>query len=161
MEALDWAMLFLRLVIGATILTHGIRHARTQEGTTRWFEKVGFRSAALQARVSALGEIAAGLGLITGLLTPFAAAGVVATMVIAAGSIHRFNGFFSYNKGEGWEYVSVLGSAALVVAWLGAGAFSLDRLFGVEVSNGVGVLIGVGGIVAGIVQLLLFWRRPK
>lgn len=161
MEALDWAMLFLRLVVGATILAHGIRHARTQEGTTRWFEKVGFRSAALQARVSALGEIAAGLGLITGLLTPFAAAGVVATMVIAAGSIHRFNGFFSFNKGEGWEYVTVLGSAALVVASLGAGAFSLDRWFGTEVSNGVGVLIGLAGIVVGIAQLLLFWRRPQ
>ena len=160
MTALDGAMLFLRVVVGLSFFAHGVRHARTQEGTARWFEQVGFKMAPLQARLAAFGELAAGAGLAVGLLTPIAAAAVVATMVTAAGSVHRFNGFFTFNKGEGWEYVNVLGTAALVVAWLGPGAFSLDHLLGIDWAGRVGILIGIGGIVAGLVQLALFWRKP-
>ena len=153
-------MLLLRVVVGLSFFAHGVRHARTQEGTARWFERVGFKMAPLQARLAAFGELAAGAGLVVGLLTPIAAAAVVATMVTAAGSVHRFNGFFTFNKGEGWEYVNVLGTAALVVAWLGPGEFSLDHLVGIDWAGIVGVLIGIGGIVAGLVQLALFWRKP-
>ncbi|MGH8925257.1 MAG: DoxX family protein [bacterium] len=160
MAALDGALLFLRIVVGLTIITHGVRHARTLEGTARWFERVGFRQASLQARLSALNEVAAGAGLVLGLLTPIAAAAVAATMVVAAGSIHRFNGFFIFNKGEGWEYVNVLGSAAFVLAWLGGGSISLDHLIGLDWGRAVGLLIGLGGILGGVLQLLLFWRKP-
>ncbi len=160
MTALDGAMLFLRVVVGLSFFAHGVRHARTQEGTARWFEQVGFKMAPLQARLAAFGELAAGAGLAVGLLTPIAAAVVVATVVTAAGSVHRFNGFFTFNKGEGWEYVNVLGTAAFVVAWLGPGAFSLDHLLGIDWAGIVGFLIGIGGIVAGLVQLALFWRKP-
>lgn len=160
MSAVDGALLFLRLVVGLTIIAHGVRHGRTLAGTTRWFERVGFRQAGLQARVSALTEVAAGTGLVVGLLTPIAAATVVATMVVAAGSIHRFNGFFIFNKGEGWEYVNVLGSAAFVVAWLGAGAISLDHLIGIDWGRLAGLLMGLGGVLGGIMQLVLFWRKP-
>jgi putative oxidoreductase len=160
MTAQDGAMLLLRIVVGLSFFAHGVRHARTQEGTARWFEKVGFRMAPLQARLAAFTELAAGAGLVVGLLTPIAAATVVATMVTAAGSVHRFNGFFTFNKGEGWEYVNVLGTAALVIAWLGAGSISLDQTLGIDWSRLMGLLIGLGGIVAGLLQLALFWRRP-
>jgi putative oxidoreductase len=153
-------MLVLRIVVGLSFFAHGVRHARTQEGTARWFERVGFKMAPLQARLSAFSELAAGAGLVVGLLTPIAAAVVVATMVTAAGSVHRFNGFFTFNKGEGWEYVNVLGTAAFVVAWLGAGSISLDHLLAIDWSGTVGLLIGVGGIIAGLAQLTLFWRKP-
>ena len=137
-----------------------MRHARTLAGTAQWFERVGFKMAPLQARLAAFSELAAGTGLVVGLLTPIAAAVVVATMVTAAGSVHRFNGFFTFNKGEGWEYVNVLGTAALVVAWLGAGSISLDHLLSIDWGETIGLLIGVGGIVAGLAQLALFWRKP-
>src|SRR5687767_5846308 len=100
MTAIDGAMLVLRIVVGLSFFAHGVRHARTLDGTARWFERVGFKMAPLQARLSAFAELAAGAGLVAGLLTPIAAAAVVATMVTAAGSIHRFNGFFTFNKGE-------------------------------------------------------------
>jgi putative oxidoreductase len=160
MTAIDGAMLVLRIVVGLSFFAHGVRHARTLDGTARWFERVGFKMAPLQARLSAFAELAAGAGLVAGLLTPIAAAAVVATMVTAAGSIHRFNGFFTFNKGEGWEYVNVLGTAAFVIAWLGPGSISLDHLLSIDWGGTVGFLIGVGGIVAGIAQLLLFWRKP-
>jgi putative oxidoreductase len=160
MTPIDGAMLVLRIVVGLSFFAHGVRHARTLEGTARWFERVGFKMAPLQARLSAFSELAAGAGLVVGLLTPLAAAVVVATMVTAAGSVHRFNGFFTFNKGEGWEYVNVLGTAAFVVAWLGAGSISLDQLLSIDWSGTVGLLIGVGGIIAGLAQLALFWRKP-
>ena len=160
MTAIDGAMLLLRIVVGLSFFAHGVRHARTLDGTARWFERVGFKMAPLQARLSAFAELAAGAGLVAGLLTPIAAAAVVATMVTAAGSIHRFNGFFTFNKGEGWEYVNVLGTAAFVIAWLGPGSISLDHLLSIDWGRTVGFLIGVGGVGAGVAQLLLFWRKP-
>lgn len=160
MTAIDGAMLLLRIVVGLSFFAHGVRHARTLDGTARWFERVGFKVAPLQARLSAFAELTAGAGLVAGLLAPIAAAVVVATMVTAAGSVHRFNGFFTFNKGEGWEYVNVLGTAAFVIAWLGPGSISLDHLLSIDWGGTIGFLIGVGGIVAGIAQLLLFWRKP-
>ncbi|HJQ96111.1 MAG TPA: DoxX family protein [Acidimicrobiia bacterium] len=160
MTAIDGAMLLLRIVVGLSFFAHGVRHARTLDGTARWFERVGFKMAPWQARLSAFSELAAGAGLVVGLFAPIAAAAVVATMVTAAGAVHRFNGFFTFNKGEGWEYVNVLGTAAFVIAWLGPGSISLDHLVSIDWGRTAGFLIGVGGIVAGIVQLLLFWRQP-
>ncbi len=54
------------------------------------------------ARVAASTEVAAGLGLALGLLTPVPAAGFVALMLVAAWTVHRANGFFIVK--EGWEY---------------------------------------------------------
>jgi hypothetical protein len=52
--------------------------------------------------------------------------------------------------------------AALVLATVGPGAASVDaalRLDG-SLSGWVGVGIGLGGIVAGLGQLTIFWQRP-
>ena len=160
MNPVDGGLLLLRVVVGLTIIAHGANHARTLEGTARWFSKVGFRAAPLQARLSAVTELGAGTLLALGLVTPLAAAAVIATMTVAAGSIHRFNGFFIFRKGEGWEYVHVLAWAALVIAWTGGGAYSMDRAFGIDFGPTWNLLIGIGGFAAGVAQLLLFWRKP-
>ena len=88
----------------------------------------GFRSPALNARISAGNEIALGLGLIVGLLTTVAAAGLAATMFVAFWSIHRFVGFFNFRRpDEGYEYVTTLALVALAIAILGPG-LGLHRL---------------------------------
>ena len=160
MNPVDGGLLALRVVVGATIIAHGVNHARNLEGTARWFSKVGFSAAELQARLSAVTEVGAGTLLMLGLLTPLAAAAIIATMTVAAGSIHRFNGFFIFRKGEGWEYVHLLAWAAFVIAWTGGGAYSMDRAFGIAFGPTWNLLIGLGGFAAGIGQLILFWRRP-
>lgn len=106
MESFDVALLIFRLWLGSVMLAHGINHARNLDGTASWFAAKGFRLADLNARGSAFGEIAIGLALIAGLLTTPAAAGLTATMTVAFGSIHRFAGFFVFERpDEGWEYV--------------------------------------------------------
>lgn len=160
MNPIDSGLLLLRIVVGLTIIAHGVNHARNLEGTARWFAKVGFRAAPMQARMSAVTELGSGLLLTLGLLTPLAAAAIVATMTVAAGAIHRFNGFFVFRKGEGVEYVNVLAWVAFVIAWTGGGRYSLDSSLGIDFGTTWNLVIGLGGFAAGIGQLALFWRRP-
>jgi putative oxidoreductase len=163
MSEIDYAALILRCWVGVVMLAHGINHARSLEGTSRWFAKVGFRSPDLNARLSAFNEIAVGVILIAGFLTPVAAAAVAGTMLVAFWSIHRFAGFFVFRRpDEGYEYVATLAVAALVIAIVGAGRVSVDRALGwAENMDGwVGAMIWALGVVIGAGQLALFWRRP-
>ena len=97
-----------------------------------------------------------------GLLTPFAAAGLIATMTLAFGSVHRFAGFFVFKRpDEGWEYVATLAVAALALAMLGPGAYSIDAAIGLDLDGWIGLVIALGGTVLGAVQLALLWRQPR
>jgi putative oxidoreductase len=65
-----------------------------------------------------------------GLGGPLGPAGVISTMIVAAESVHKKNGFFA---GKGGVEVNVLYSAgALALASTGYGALSLDSLFGLD-----------------------------
>lgn len=164
MEPLDLAMLGLRLWLGVVMLAHGINHARSIDGTAGWFEGVGFRRARLQAKASAAGEIAIGVGLVLGLLTSLAAAGLVATMLVAFWSIHRFAGFFVFNRpDEGYEYVVTLAVAATALAMAGPGDASVDAAFGLAdtLDGWTGASVVLGGLAAGALQLAASWRRPE
>jgi putative oxidoreductase len=113
--------------------------------------------------MSALSELAIGAGLILGLLTPFAAAGVVATMTVAFWAIHRFSGFFVFRRpDEGYEYVATLAVVSVVLGLLGPGSMSVDALLGLDdtFSGALGAAIVLGGFVIGLGQLALFWRKP-
>jgi putative oxidoreductase len=45
--------LLLRGSLGGTMIAHGLRHARTQEGTAAWFGSIGFRQPRLQVQLAA------------------------------------------------------------------------------------------------------------
>jgi putative oxidoreductase len=164
-DAFDVGLLLLRLVLGLTLAAHGWNKffgGGRIPGTARWFESIGMKFGTFQAVVAASTEIGAGLGLAAGLLTPIPAAGFVALMLVAAWTVHRANGFFIVK--EGWEYNLILATAAVTVATLGAGRYSLDYvLFGGHhmLAGWHGLLIslvlGVGGAIG---QLLLFYRPP-
>lgn len=161
MTPLDAAALGLRLWLAVVMLRHGWHHARSLEGTANWFASKGFRHAPIQARMSAAGELAIGTALVLGLLTPFAAAGLIATMTVAFWSIHRFAGFFVFARpDEGYEYVVTLSVAALVLAILGPGSVSLDAALGIALDGWVGGAIALAGLLAAAGQLALTWRRP-
>lgn len=163
MEPIDLALTVLRLWLGVVMLAHGVHHARSLEGTASWFASKGFRPPDLNARASAFGELAIGAGLLAGLLTSAAAAGLIATMTVAFGSIHRFAGFFVFKRpDEGWEYVATLAVAAFTVAVAGPGPYSLDAVLGIDtaLSGWTGLVIALAGVAAGVAQLAVFWRRP-
>ena len=164
-DAYDVGLLILRLVLGLTLAAHGFNKffgGGKIPGTAAWFESIGMKYGTFQAVVAATTEISAGLGLAAGLLTPIPAAGFVALMLVAAWTVHRHNGFFIVK--EGWEYNLVLATAAVTVATLGAGRYSLDYLLfpGHHMLAGwhgllISLVLGVGGAIG---QLLLFYRPP-
>ena len=124
------AALILRVAIGSTMFAHGVKHARSLDGTAGWFGSIGFARPALQARASAGIEIGAGVALTAGIATPLAAASVVGVMGVAARAVHAENGFFITS--EGWEYVMNLSAAAVALAGLGPGRWSVDETLGFD-----------------------------
>ena len=164
MTPYDVGLLILRLVLGVTLAAHGYNKffgGGRIPGTARWFESIGMKPGKFHATVAATTEMAAGLGLAAGLLTPIPAAGFVSLMLVAAWTVHRANGFFIVK--EGWEYNLVLAVSAVAVATLGAGKLSLDYVvFGHNWMDGwQGLLISLGlGLAGAIGQLAIFYRPP-
>lgn len=164
MNVYDVGLLILRLVLGLTLAAHGFNKffgGGRIPGTARWFESIGMKPGKFHATVAATTEMAAGLGLAAGLLTPIPAAGFVSLMLVAAWTVHRANGFFIVK--EGWEYNLVLAVSAVAVATLGAGRLSLDWvMFGKNWYDGwPGLAISAGlGLAGAVGQLLIFYRPP-
>jgi putative oxidoreductase len=166
-DAIDFALLLLRCGIGAVMLAHGINHIRPDiDGTAKWFGSMGMKPAKLHAWLASVTEIGGGLLLVAGLLTPFAAAGVVGVMFVAWAINHRGNGFFIFRPGEGWEYVMTLGIVGLAIGTIGPGTWSLDEALDLndDFIGWPGLLIAaIGGVGGGAALLAAFWRpeRPQ
>ncbi len=84
-------------------------------------------------------------------------------MVVAIVTVHRKNGFFIFNKGEGIEYTLGIAVAALVLGTLGSGRYSLDDLWhplhwSSTTNCVVTLVLGVGGA---LVQLAAFYRPSR
>ena len=160
-DSVDWAMVVLRGVAGVVMLAHGIKHARGRAKTANWFGSIGFRMPELQWFASTATEIGVGVLLIVGLGTSFAAAGLVAVMVVAFWTVHRSAGFWvTARPDEGWEYVLVLASVGLAIAIAGPGAISIDAAMGIEDSldGWIGAALIAGGVAAAGVQIAVFFR---
>jgi len=147
-----YGILFLRIVLGATLFGHGAQKlfgwfgGHGPRGTAAFFGSLGFPQPLALAVLAGLSE-AAGLLFAFGLLTPFAALALASVMVVAVGTVHWRNGFWS--TGGGFEYNLLIWAAAIAVAASGPGRFSLDAAFG-WVDNLSGVWWGVGVLVASL-----------
>jgi putative oxidoreductase len=145
-------LLILRLVVGLSLAAHGAQKllgwfgGYGLAGTGQFLEQLGFRPGRLHAAQAGIAELVGGLFLAAGLLTPAAAAAVVAVMLVAAVSVHITKGFFAHNGG--YEYTLVLGGAALALAFTGPGALSLDHALGRSWS---GVPWGLAALAAGLI----------
>jgi putative oxidoreductase len=165
MEAFNLAVLIFRIGLGIVFLAHGYNHifgGGKIAGTGRWFESLGMKPGWMHAWTASLTELGAGTLLILGLATPLACAGVIGTMVVAWITNHLRNGFFIFRPGEGYEYVMTLTFAAVGLAGIGAGKYSLDHALDWFTPPGwtgflIAVIAGFGG-AAGL--LVTFWRPP-
>jgi putative oxidoreductase len=163
-DAVDLALLVLRCAIGVVMFAHGWNHVFRGgkiEGTAGWFASLGMRPGILHAWLASLAELAAGVSLVLGLLTPLGAAAVVGTMSVALITNHRGNGFFIFRPGEGWEYVMTLVAAGVALGVVGPGRWSLDEALGLfqpaPAADGLWIVLaaGFGGAAA---LLAAFWR---
>lgn len=154
---MDYGILFLRAVVGSVFFAHGAQKlfgwwgGGGLRGTAAWLGSTGFRPPFLMAVMVAASESSGAL-LVAGVATPFVALALAATMVVAVGTAHWKNGFWS-GKG-GYEFNLVLWSAAIAVAAIGPGRFSVDRLLGWD-GNISGLWWGVAVLVLSLAGGLL------
>jgi putative oxidoreductase len=165
-SAVGLALLVMRLSLGLTVNKHGYRHifgGGKIAGTGRWFESLGMKPGILHAWLASLTELGAGVLLVVGLLTPLASAAILATLLVALITNHFRNGFFIFNKGEGYEYVLMIVCMSLALGILGAGKFSLDNALDYPIAQGswaafwITAIVGIGSALG---LLAVFWRRP-
>lgn len=160
MEVTDVALLLIRVCVGLTLVAHGLNHAfggGKIAGTAGWFEGLGLRPGVVHAWASVLAELAAGIGIAIGLLTPLACAAAIGVMTVAGVISHRSNGFFVFR--DGYEYVLMIAVICAAVSLAGPGRASVDGALGIDLAGGTGLAIGVGlGLLGAAVLLGAAWR---
>ena len=164
-DAAAFSLLVLRLALGTVFFAHGSNHifgGGKIAGTARWFAGLGMRPPLLHAWTASLTELGAAVLLVVGLATPLGCAGVIGTMLVAWITNHRKNGFFIFRPGEGYEYVMTLTLAAIGLAGVGAGKWSLDHaLDWFDPPGWLGVGVASIGAVGAFMTLAVFWRPSR
>ena len=126
--------LVLRLVVGSLFVGHGLQKLRGSfggpglEGATQMMGALGMHPARRNALAASLTETVGGAAIALGAATPFAAAGLIATMLTAVRKVHLPNGV--WNHGGGYEYNAVLMAVVAALADDGPGRISVDALAG-------------------------------
>ena len=158
---MDFGLFLLHAVVGLFFVGHGAQKlfgafgGHGLAGTAGFFDTLGLRPGRLHATAAGLAEFAGGILLTLGLLVPFGAALVVATMVAAIATVHAGNG--PWASDNGWELNVTYAVVAVALAGAGAGAWSLDHALGLDLAGiewAVGVLIagllgGGGAVISG------------
>jgi putative oxidoreductase len=157
-------LLMLRIVFGLLMAAHGAQKlfgwfgGYGLAGTGGYFEGLGFRPGRLFAAAAAGSEFGGGLLVALGLLGPVGPALIVGVMVVAIITVHWTHGVFAADNGV--ELPLLFAIAAVAVALIGPGQYSLDQLLGIGflwtpvVTWGVLAL----GVLGGLANLAL--RRP-
>jgi putative oxidoreductase len=124
----DLAILLARLGLGIVFFAHGWQKLFTigMGATTAGFRQLGLPLPVLSAWFAALVEFAGGALLIVGLAVPVVGVLLFLDMLGAFLLVHIGRGLF-VNEG-GSELVVALGVGSLLLAAVGAGAYSLDRV---------------------------------
>jgi putative oxidoreductase len=167
----DLGLLFLRLVVGAFLIGHGLQKAFGLWGGPGFdgFEKsltdMGFQHADILTYVATGGQLAAGVLLVLGLFTPVAAAGALAYLVtgilaeaMTAHEEARLSSFLT----DGHEYKVILVCAVAAIILIGPGRYGLDAGRGWArrpfIGSFTALVLGVGAGVA--VWVLLNGGNP-
>jgi putative oxidoreductase len=160
MTGLDLGLLALRVAVGAIYVGHGLRKLGLGNpagfaGFSGSIARRGYRPALGWALVAVLAEVGGGVLAIVGLLTPVAAAALVAQSVTIVALV-RGRGFWVEDMGT--EYPLMLGIAALTVGLAGPGSLSLDAALGIELPWWAFPVLAAGGVIGALVGLAT--RRP-
>ncbi len=161
---MDTGLLLLRAVVGLLLVGHGAQKlfgwfgGYGPRGTGGNLAGLGYRPGVLFALLAGLSEAGSGLLLALGFATPVAGALLVATMVnVYAG--HAGKG--PWNSDGGWELPLLYGQVGGVLAFAGAGAFSLDAALGWDLGGERwGTAATAAGLAVGLATLLTRHRRP-
>jgi putative oxidoreductase len=160
---MDIALLVLRVVVGLLMAGHGAQKlfgsfgGHGIDGTAGFMESLGMRPGRRHATAAGAAELAGGVLLTLGLVTPLGSALIIAVMVVAIATVHAPKG--PWVTDGGYEYNIVLIAAAFALAGAGPGEISLDDALGwmpditgtgwAFLALAAGVLGGIGALLAG------------
>src|SRR3954470_20084532 len=117
---MDIALLVLRVVVGLLFAAHGAQKlfgsfgGHGLAGTAGFFDSIGMKPGRRNATAAGAAELSAGVLLVLGLLTPLAAALIIAVMTVAIVAVHAQKGPWATEGG--YEYNLVLGTVAFALA---------------------------------------------
>ncbi|NDV69306.1 DoxX family protein [Dysgonomonas sp. 25] len=115
----SFALLLLRIVVGALFMTHGWAKLTNFEATAAGFEQMG-TGGAIGAGLAVFAEFFCGIGIITGFLFRLALIPPIVTMSVAFFFVH------GGSPAEG-ELACVYLAVFVAMMFTGAGRFSVDR----------------------------------
>jgi len=131
----DLALLLSRMGLGAILVLHGYRRWRSQglASQTAYLRQFATPYPEVAAWGGTILELAGGLFLVVGALTPLVALAVVAEQVLTVCYTSWYRGpYLLDGRGRyvgGYEQTVALGLLALLFVVFGAGRVSIDRLF--------------------------------
>ena len=161
---MDTGILIGRLVIGLAMAAHGAQKlfgwfgGYGLAGTGGFLEQLGFRPGRFFALALGGGEVAAGLLTAAGFLGPIGPALMILLMLVAMIVVHWQHGFFAQSNGI--ELALIFAVSALVLAFTGPGAYSLDAWLGLETVWSVPLTWGVVAASVAGAAINLAIRRP-
>lgn len=131
---LDLGLLVLRLAVGGILIVHGLQKlvglwgGPGLDGYEELLREAGYQQPGILAIVGAAGELAAGAFLVLGLLTPLAAAAIVAIMINAVLFKHELEPGVQFFASEqsGFEFEVLLAAAAVSLTLTGPGRIAVD-----------------------------------
>jgi putative oxidoreductase len=162
----DLTLLASRAVLGGYLAAHGAQKLFGTFGghgikpTAAGFERLGLRPGRVTATAAGLSELGGGLLTVAGLASPVGPVAIAGTMAVASAT-HRARGPFAANGG--YELAATNLAAALALAAVGPGHYSLDGLTGLRlhrVLTGIVVAGAVAGAAVNVAMLLRGAPRP-
>ncbi|MDT5246908.1 MAG: putative oxidoreductase [Mycobacterium sp.] len=147
----DAGLLILRIGVGATTIQAGLIKALDFNTTVGFMEAGGWRLPNFAAFMVTAAEMAGGIGLLLGFLTPLAACAVIAAMIDAWAVNVSAAAFWSQPFNV--PFMIAVGATALL--FTGAGSYSVDaRIFG---PWRFGARVAMGLLILAIAAALLTW----
>lgn len=163
---MEYGLLLLRLVLGLTFAAHGSQKLLGAfgglglRGAAEYLGGLGYRAPLAMAFLAGALEVASGIALACGLLTPVAALTIAVLMLNAIGAELWRRGFFV--RFGGIEYALLIWTVAVALSATGPGRLSLDAAIGWdgELSGGWALLGVAAGSALVASATLVLGRRP-